>query len=290
MRLFTKTDWQLLRHPWEFGYRVTHQFGRNQGLMLAGAFAYYALLSLVPLTILAVTVLSHWVDQAYLLGILAHYLEWLVPSQSQAVLADVSSFIENRASIGLILFLTMLFFSSLAFSILQKALAVIFAHRTQREKRHFLVAALLPYSLVLLMGCALLAITVGSIVIHSLTQETIPLFGYDWSLHGISGLAFYGLGLAVEITVLSALYAALPVGRTRFRHALIGAISVTVIWDGCRRVLAWYFTTLSQAGIVYGSLTTAIVVLFSIEIAATLLLLGAQVIAEYEQLETRLEN
>ena len=38
-------------------------------------------------------------------------------------------------------------------------------------------------------------------------------------------------------------------------------------------------------GVVYGSLTSAIVVLLSFEIAATLLLLGAQVIAEYERLE-----
>jgi hypothetical protein len=35
---------------------------------------------------------------------------------------------------------------------------------------------------------------------------------------------------------------------------------------------------------VYVSLTTAVVALFSMEIIATLLLLGAQVIAEYEQL------
>ncbi|HEY2977075.1 MAG TPA: ribonuclease R, partial [Burkholderiaceae bacterium] len=34
----------------------------------------------------------------------------------------------------------------------------------------------------------------------------------------------------------------------------------------------------------YGSLTTAIVVLFSLELGATLLLFGAQVISEYERL------
>ncbi|HZV66284.1 MAG TPA: ribonuclease R, partial [Telluria sp.] len=34
---------------------------------------------------------------------------------------------------------------------------------------------------------------------------------------------------------------------------------------------------------VYGSMTTAIVVMFSLEIGATLLLLGAQVISEYER-------
>jgi uncharacterized BrkB/YihY/UPF0761 family membrane protein len=48
--------------------------------------------------------------------------------------------------------------------------------------------------------------------------------------------------------------------------------------------LVWYFATLSQVSVVYGSLTTSIVVLFSLEIGATLLLFGAQVIAEYERL------
>ncbi len=40
---------------------------------------------------------------------------------------------------------------------------------------------------------------------------------------------------------------------------------------------------MSQVKIVYGSLTTAIVVLLSLEIAAMVLLLGAQVIAEFER-------
>jgi membrane protein len=38
--------------------------------------------------------------------------------------------------------------------------------------------------------------------------------------------------------------------------------------------------------VVYGSLTTAIVVLLSLEIAATLLLFGAQMVAEYERLDS----
>jgi uncharacterized BrkB/YihY/UPF0761 family membrane protein len=50
-------------------------------------------------------------------------------------------------------------------------------------------------------------------------------------------------------------------------------------------VLLWYFTTVSKVNVVYGSLTTAIVVLLSLEIAATLVLFGAQVIAEYERLD-----
>jgi membrane protein len=65
---------------------------------------------------------------------------------------------------------------------------------------------------------------------------------------------------------------------------LLGGATAALLWEITRHVLVWYFSTLSQVNVVYGSLTTAIVVLLSLEIAATLLLLGAQVISEYERI------
>ena len=41
---------------------------------------------------------------------------------------------------------------------------------------------------------------------------------------------------------------------------------------------------MSQIQVVYGSLTTSIAILLSVEIGALVLLLGAQVIAEYERI------
>jgi YihY family inner membrane protein len=288
MHLLSKTDQQLITHPLDFALTVLRNFGRNQGLLLAGAVAYYGLLSLLPMISLSVLGLSRWVDQGELLATLRRYLEWLVPSQAAAVLSDVSGFIDNGVSIGVVMLGTMLFFSSLTFSILQKAMAQIFAHRHVTERRHALVVALLPYSLVILVGVALFGITALSVAILSMSQESLYLFGAEWSLRRLSGPAFYGLGLASEVLILTFFYIVLPVGRTRVRHAVLGAVVVTLIWDVVRHVLVWYFTTLSKASVVYGSLTTAVIVLFSIELAATLLLLGAQVISEYEQLESRI--
>lgn len=288
MSLISRTDQQLIFHPLDFALTVLRNFGKNQGLLLAGAIAYYALLSLLPMIILLVLGLSHWLNQAELLATLQRYLEWLVPSQAAAVLADVSGFIDNGVSIGIVLLGTLVFFSSLTFSILEKAMCQIFAHRHARKKRHALVAAMLPYSLLLLTGLALFGITVLSVAIQSLSQESLSIFGSEWSLRRLSGPALYGIGLAAEILLLTVLYTVLPVGRTCIRHALLGAVVITLIWEIVRHLLVWYFTTLSKASVVYGSLSTAVVILFSIELAATLLLLGAQVISEYEQLERRL--
>ena len=43
-----------------------------------------------------------------------------------------------------------------------------------------------------------------------------------------------------------------------------------------------YYSTISLVNVIYGSLATAVVALLSIEIAVIILLLGAQVIAEFE--------
>lgn len=284
MRVLSPSAERVLRHPLGFALRVLRGFAANQGVLLAGAIAYYALLSLVPLLILAIILLSHLVDQAVLVETLAHYLEWLVPSQSTALLGDIEHFLDQRAAIGVVLFFTMLFFSSLAFSVVEKAMAVIFAHRDVAYKRHALVSAILPYSFVLFLVVLLFVVTALSIIFETLAGGSYSFLGLTWSLAVLSGPSLYLLGLGVETLIFAALYIIMPVGRTRPSHALIGGLSAALLWEATRHGLTWYFTTLSKASIVYGSLTTSVIVLFSMEIAATLLLLGAQVIAEYERI------
>jgi YihY family inner membrane protein len=284
MRVLTPSAERVLRNPWAFVWRVLRGFAANQGLLLAGAIAYYALLSLVPLLILSVILLSQLVDQALLLGTLEQYLEWLVPSQSAALLADLAGFLEQRAAIGVLLFGSMLFFSSLAFSVVEKAMEVFFAHRGFDRRRHALVSFVLPYSFVLLLVVVLLLVSALVIVLQTLGGHSVWLFGRLWSLSAVSGLSLYGLGLAVETLVFAALYMIMPYGRTRPSHALVGGLTAALLWEATRHLLLWYFTTLSTASVVYGSLTTAVVVLLSMELAATLLLLGAQVIADYERI------
>jgi len=68
----------ILKHPGAFALRTLKAFRANQGLLLAGAVAYYALLSIVPLLILFVIALSHLVDQAELLQTLGQPLQSLL--------------------------------------------------------------------------------------------------------------------------------------------------------------------------------------------------------------------
>jgi YihY family inner membrane protein len=274
---------QVLHHPGAFALQVLKGFRANQGLLLAGAVAYYTLLSLVPLLILILIALSHVIDQAQLLTALRHALEWMIPGESKAIVHELATFLDNAEVMGWVLGLTLLFFSSLAFTVLETAMSVIFFHRVLIRRRRFLVSVLLPYCYILFLGIGLLVVTLVSASLQVVGEESIRFLGHSWSLGGLSGLLLYLAGVAGEILVLTSIYLVMPVGRLSLRHALFGGVTAGLLWEVTRHVLVWYFATLSKVSVVYGSLTTSIVVLLSLEIAATVLLLGAQVIAEYER-------
>jgi YihY family inner membrane protein len=290
MRAFGPQAAYVVANPGAFVLRVLRAFRANQGLLLAGAVAYYTLLSIVPLLILMLIALSRFIDEGELLATLGRYLEWLIPGQSTAVIGELAHFVEHRDVIGWVLLATMIFFSSLAFTVLENAMSVIFLHRVVIRRRHFLVSAILPYCFIFFLGLGLLVMTLVSGSLQAMGAERVDFLGYNWSLRGVSGALLYCFGVAGEILVLTSIYLVIPVGRPSWRHCLVGGITATALWEITRHVLVWYFGTLSQVNVVYGSLTTSIVVLLSLEIAATLLLFGAQVIAEYEGIGTKAQG
>lgn len=273
----------VLRHPGAFALQALRAFKANQGLLLAGAVAYYALLSIVPLLVLTVIAVSHWVPPQELLDTLGRYLSWLLPGQSQPVIDELAGFLAHQEVIGWLLLVTMLFFSSLAFTVLENAMSVIFHHRVAIRRRRFIVSALLPYCYILTLGVGLTVVTLAAGSLAAMGTESVAFLGRSWSLRGVSGVLLYLLGFAGEVAILTSIYLVMPVGRLSLRHALIGGVTAAVLWEITRHALVWYFATLSQVSVVYGSLTSAIVVLLSLEIGATLLLFGAQVISEYER-------
>ena len=140
----------------------------------------------------------------------------------------------------------MIFFSSLAFTVLENAMSVIFLHRVVERKRRFIFSVLIPYVYILSLGIGLLLVTLVAGSLQAVGKESVELFGREWSLSGVSGVLLYLLGFAGEIFVLTSVYLVMPAGRLAWRHALIGGVTAALLWEITRHVLVWYFATLSQ--------------------------------------------
>lgn len=275
----------VARNPIAFAIRVARQFRRNQGLLLAGAVAYYAMLSLVPLLILSLMLLSHVFPEERVLQMLGDYLEFVVPGQSRAIVDGLRAFLDNRAAVSSVLLITMVFFSSLAFTALENAMSVIFFHRVRIKRRHFLISAVLPYLFILFLTTGLIVVTVASGLLQAVGARSFILFGVLHSFDTLARTTLYALGVAGETFLLAAIYLVMPVGRLSLRHALIGGAVAAVLWEITRHGLGWYYATVSQIQLVYGTLATSVGVLLSAELGALVLLAGAQVIAEYERID-----
>ena len=273
----------LLSRSFGFLTSVLHDFRRNQGLLLAGAIAYYTLLSIVPLSILALIVLSHFIEKALLFNTLSTYIEMMIPGYAAILTDQVRVFLEHGSSVGSFVLLAMLFFSSIAFTVLESAMSVIFFHRVRTQRRHFFLSAIIPYVYILLIGLGILLVSfiAGAIETHSGRQ--IIIFGWGLSLQGTSFVALYLIGILGEILLLTSFYLVMPVVRITFKHALLGGSIATVLWEVTRRVLVWYYSVLSSVTLIYGSFATSVVALLSIEAIAVIILLGAQIIAELER-------
>jgi len=273
--------WRLDR-LFSFILRVLRAFKRNQGLLLSGAVAYNTLLSIVPMSTLALIVLSHFIEEEKLFYTLSTYLEMLIPGYAATLTDQVRVFLEHRKVVGMIGFLFMLFFSSIAFMVLENAMSVIFFHRGRTERRHFLISVIIPYAYIFFIGLAILLVSFIIGAMEALENRQLIIFGWILSLGGTAWVVLYILGITCEMLMLTSIYLVMPVVRSTVRHALIGGIVATLLWEITRRVMVWYYSVLSMVNLIYGSFATAVVALLGIEAVAIILLLGAQVIAELE--------
>ena len=274
----------VLRHPLKFAKRVLTGARRHQVFLLAGAVAYYTLLSLIPMLALILVALSQLMAPEQLLAVTHDYLGWIAPGLADTLTAEIRTFIGSWPVIGVLGVLALAFFSSLAFTSLENAMSVIFFHRVAIRRRHFLVSAIIPYLYILLLALGLLLVTALSSSLHALEGRTVVVLGESWSLGGTTRWVMYVVGIVGEVLLLTSLYLVMPVGRLALRHALIGGVTATLLWELSRHFLVWYFSTLSIVNLVYGTFAAAIMILLSLELAALIVLFGAQVIAEYERI------
>ena len=257
-------------------------FRRTQGLLMAGAIAYYTLLSLVPLFALLLIGLSHLVDARRLIATMQEVLGVLVPGRASAITDQVSAFLAHRKVVGWLGGLSLLFFSAMAFGVLESTMARVFHHRSAR-KRHPLVSAVIPYAFVAVLGLGLLVVTLVTGVVEVIGRSSLQVVGHALPLASMSRALLHLLGTAGLALILTALYMVLPAQRISLRAAARGAIAATLLWEVARHLLVWYFASVSMVNVIYGSLATAVVLLATLETASIILLLGAEVVATLER-------
>jgi membrane protein len=257
-------------------------FLRNHGLLLTGSVAFNMLLSLIPLCTVLVVVFSRLFDRQLLMESLTAEVSLIAPGFVPTLYEILEGFLDNSGVIGGIGLVTLMFFSSKAFRVLEDAFAIIFHRPLPALKRKFWVSALLPYLFILIIAAGLILITSVNAVIGArigilkhfpeARQHIDPYVSQVIYLSGVMGL----------VLLFTLLYKIMPVVRVSARRALAGGFTAAVLWEITRYLVVAYYANFSSVNVIYGSMSTIVIVLLTMEAAALILLLGAQVIAELQ--------
>ena len=275
----------LLRRSAQVAMASISAFTRNRGLLLAGGVAYNALLSIVPLLAIVLLGLSAFFDRELILQTVRAELRMVAPGNVEAIVQTVTGLLDEREVIGVVMLWALLFLSSLAFRMVEDAFAVIFGATEDVATRPFWLRALLPYVFVLVLTIALFLLTAATVAVDAVLASNSDAAALGLRLGVGSALLLRMGGLVGEVLLFTALYKVLPQRHIPSHRVLLAGGALALVWDVARTLLTWYLGNISMVGAVYGSLATVVVLLLTLEVAATLLLLGAQVIAVLEQLD-----
>ena len=267
-----------------FANRVLRDFFRqNHGLLLAGAVAYNMMLSLVPLSAVLMVASSHFFDQEILMESLTTEVSLIAPGFAPTLTEVLGGFLRNRHVVGWIGLIVLVFFSSMAFRVLEDAISLIFHRPLPTLKRKFWVSALIPYIFILIVAGGLILITSINSIIDTQSQFRKASPEIHSMIHNHFGLIIYLTGLLGLVLLFTMLYIIMPVAKVSFRRALAGGLTATILWEITRHLLVEFYTRVSIVNVLYGSMATLIIVLLTMEAAALILLLGAQVIADLQR-------
>jgi membrane protein len=92
-----------------------------------------------------------------------------------------------------------------------------------------------------------------------------------------------GLVLLLWIATALLLYRFVPAAHLRFSDALVGAIVTAVLLLGISLAGSLLYAKTTNWSLIYGSLTSVLVFLYSVYLCANVLLFGAVVAAEWGQ-------
>ena len=269
-----------VRRLGRFLWTLTTSIVKHDIASLAAVIAFYAFFSLFPLLLLAIYALSVAVPQSSVETLLMDILRPYFPAMenAQKVIATNLGQLAQGTDVGVVSAVTLVWSATSGFIALQQALDTIYGNEQQRSfvTRRLVGFVMLVILLLLTLGSALVLWVFPVIRINLVTFPAI----LPWLLliHALSRVIF-PLSLILGF-IISFRY--LPSRRIDWVYLFPGALVSALTLDVGRHVFVWYATHISKYQVIYGGLTTVMLLVLWMYIGSMLVLFGAEVSAALE--------
>ena len=243
---------------------------------LAAAISYFTLLSFVPAIVLVISSLALLLrPRGDLAGTVIENLRNYFPFMPPAFAEQVVTLLRHAGTMGWVALGALLLTTEMVFGAVHQALNRVFG--TQRGfLRSKLVSLVLIVSVVVVIGFALVMTALSS-GLDRLVGHWLP--AWAWSVIGRNFLITYALSFGLLAIVLSGALKFIPNRRVHTRAALAGGLLCALLWEGAKRLFAWYVGSVAQYNAIYGSLGALVVGLIYVHLCTSLFLFSAELAA-----------
>jgi len=271
--------WRITRLS---AWRAVIEMYEADDLTYAASIAYYALLSLFPFALIAVSILgSVTADDASRQKVLLFALRYF-PGQFDFIITQLDAFRQNPIRLGLGSAILLVWGALGVFG----AISTAVNHAWGVEKtRSFWSHRLFSFLMLLTAGLMLMIGLLGATAVQIIEARWFAGVSYNYPALGVMrGFIVRNALLLLPALVFGLIYYFVPNVKVLVKDVWLGGLITGLLWDAGFKGFAWFVRDVSQFSRIHGSIATVIVFLIWIYFSAVILLLGVAFTASYSKM------
>jgi membrane protein len=252
---------------WHFILFFLKRILKEQVHITAGYLSYVTLMSLVPLIVVMLSVMTAFPIFTEIKGIIESFVyQNFMPAAGDVVKEHITGFVTNASEMSAIAITFLFLFALLLISAIDTSLNKIWRVTAKRR----IVTAFSMYWMVLTLGPVLMG---SSIAATSYIVSLISIGTYD--IFGLTNIALRALPVFASIGAFLILYTVVPNKVVPIKHALLGATLAALLFEVAKKGFAFYITQLPSYERIYGALAGIPILFLWVYLSWLVVLIGA---------------
>ena len=248
---------------------------REQIQVVAGYLSYVCLMSLVPLMVVMLSVMTAFPLFAELQQSIEQFVyQNFVPAAGDVVQHYLSGFVDNASKMSAVAVSFLFVAALLLISSIDNSFNKIWRVTDKRRT----ITSFAMYWMVLTLGPILVG---ASIALSSYLISIVSVDEYD--VLGLFDIFLRFLPLLSSIVAFVILYMAVPNKAVPFRYAISGAVIAGVLFELAKKAFALYIAAFPSYQVIYGALATIPIIFLWVYVSWLIVLTGALITVSLQE-------
>ena len=260
--------------PVKLLYRAYEKSSHDRAFDMAASIAYYWFFSIFPLFLGFAALSGYFIDSEESRQVIYSMLTKTLPGgSSDFVLENLEAVVDLRGTMGLVSIATLLWSASRAIGAVSRAVNVAWGTPAER----FFVFTKVRYFVLTVLAIVLVVVSMAATAILEIYVQFDASF-LERILGSELGARLSGIATSTTLLFVTVLliYKAVSNEPVRVRQLWPGALVAAILFEVCKAGFVIYLDRVASYSVVYGSLSSIIVLLMWLYLSSYILILGAE--------------